>query len=1305
MVASPIHIISINLNKSQPATENALQIAVESKADLILVQEPYLNGPSRNRDDWSNATSTIHSSYTQIFPRHDSGLRPRTVTYVSRTFRPTVSLSTNSPSDPDIQILEISDKHSKLQVINIYNQDDQGNTDRKTFRRCLTDCQTHADLIVAGDFNSHHPWWNPDVVRTGEEAEAIVDWLESKNLDLLNKPGDYTFWRANLNAPTILDLAFASPRIRERCDSFNVNRAISSDHYGLQFTVRGIVSNSERVDNPTQQIKYNTKLADWDKFASTLQQHAQSSRELNSPDFDRHLVSDENSRYIIQESIPTLTALLDATAKALTDIITKAAEEAIPKAAHGARAKSWWTSELKEIRKDMLSKQRRIKMDNLETKRTYLTAKNKYFQAIKTAKRDHWNAFLEKEDPQSIFRAMKYTQDSRIQRIPNVKNTANIPQSSFEGKCAAFKEALFPPPPIADRPSWRNYQPNKTKWQWPPLTKTELDSVCSMQIKSKSPGPDGITQEIIAKAYNAIPNTFFHVYSILIDVGYHPSCWKMATGAILQKNGKSDYSIPKSYRIITLLNCLGKVAERIIAKRLSHLAETTNLIHKTQLGGRLKKSAVDAALLLTNFVERNKKRKWKTTTLFMDVKGAYDHVARFRLYKILQELELPLYLIAWVSTFLINRLLRIAFDGEVQEFAQIISGVPQGSPVSPILFLIYIRDLFKSSAVTWISYVDDVSLSTASTSLERNVALLEKEAQKLYQLADVNKIAFDLEKTELIHWTASHNAIDLALKLPNDVVVKPKQSIKWLGIYFDPNLSFKQHVAIKIAKAKGAFFRMTRLANIERGLTPFALRQLYIACVTSIADYGSVIWWRGQQHFKKLFQGLQNLAIRKILGTFKTAPILPMEVEAALPPPEVRLNASIRGYAFRLLKLSPSHPINEATNHIISPTEPPQRSQNKTQLQLHRIHESITEFYCKPSLEKIQHHHFPPWDRETYYDVKISKLSKDDEAKAHTDTLKSNTRNNVFIYTDASATKTRETTGIGIGLAVLSPPSKTVHFQKQVNIGDGQLVYNGELEGATQAVEYAERAAKSGLKFHVYSDNQAGLWRLLSPSDNPGQECQIRAIKAARSIRSKGADITLHWVPGHTKIDGNETADQLAKSATLISPSLNQTSFAMVGVKIKQQNNLEWRQILEKNKARSRHHTPYYSYRKHFAWIIRSKLRAPSGTPREVASAFYQLKLGHGYIKAYLHRFNHASNARCRCGRIETTEHLLLTCPEVGDARKALKDKLKRDLTLQTLLHTTDGVEATLDFLKMTKIATRKWHLSRVDDGGGEGSE
>jgi hypothetical protein len=321
------------------------------------------------------------------------------------------------------------------------------------------------------------------------------------------------------------------------------------------------------------------------------------------------------------------------------------------------------------------------------------------------------------------------------------------------------------------------------------------------------------------------------------------------------------------------------------------------------MGGRQSKSVIDAALLLTYEIQRNKKRGWKTSTLFMDVKGAYDHVAKYRLYTILQQLQLLINLISWVSTFLINRLLRLAFDGQIQDFSTIESGVPQGSPVSPILFLIYIRDLFKSPGITWISYVDDVSLTTASTSLKKNVKRLETEARKLFCLAEENSIAFDLAKTDLMHWTTIHQAADLPFKLPNGEIIQPLQSIKWLGIYFDPSLSFKHHVATKIAKAREAFFRMARLANIGNGRTPFALRQLYTACVTSIADYGSVIWWKKQGHFTKLLQSLQNLAIRKILGVFKTAPILPMEVECALPPPEIRLNAAIRMYAFRMLSV------------------------------------------------------------------------------------------------------------------------------------------------------------------------------------------------------------------------------------------------------------------------------------------------------------------------------------------------------------------------------------------------------------------
>ena len=97
--------------------------------------------------------------------------------------------------------------------------------------------------------------------------------------------------------------------------------------------------------------------------------------------------------------------------------------------------------------------------------------------------------------------------------------------------------------------------------------------------------------------------------------------------------------------------------------------------------------------------------------------------------------------------------------------------------------------------------------------------------------------------------------------------------------------------------------------NIEKGLSPRAVRQLYLACITSIADYRSPVWWRGQASFRGPLQALQNLALRKILGVFRTAPIEPIEVEAALFPPRIRLDYSLKRYTFRALKLPRGHPI------------------------------------------------------------------------------------------------------------------------------------------------------------------------------------------------------------------------------------------------------------------------------------------------------------------------------------------------------------------------------------------------------------
>ena len=93
------------------------------------------------------------------------------------------------------------------------------------------------------------------------------------------------------------------------------------------------------------------------------------------------------------------------------------------------------------------------------------------------------------------------------------------------------------------------------------------------------------------------------VYKILIRNGFHPECWREGTGIILKKLGKLDYSLLKAYRIITLLNCLDKVAEKIMTTRLSHISQVTNLLDMNQMGGRKKRSAINAVITLIHDIE------------------------------------------------------------------------------------------------------------------------------------------------------------------------------------------------------------------------------------------------------------------------------------------------------------------------------------------------------------------------------------------------------------------------------------------------------------------------------------------------------------------------------------------------------------------------------------------------------------------------------------------------------------------------------------------------------------------------------
>jgi hypothetical protein len=330
---------------------------------------------------------------------------------------------------------------------------------------------------------------------------------------------------------------------------------------------------------------------------------------------------------------------LDWAANTLRDTILAAIQLAVPTTKPSPRSKVWWTQELTEKRKDMATMERRWKEAQTPlAKLRYKLSRNIYGRALQEAKAKCWDNFLAEAQGKEVYTAFRYTKPRRVQRTPVLK-AGNQTATVFTEKARLFRHTLFPPPPEYATTTAAGTNVHLQQSQWTPVTDQEIRDAIFSSAPRKAPGPDGINFECIRQAYNAIPNWFNSLFREVLNQGYHPICWREATGAIIPKPNKPDYTAIKAYRIVALLNCLGKIAEKLVARRLADLCE--NLLHKDQMGGRRQRSAQDAILALVHDVEQGWQQKLTTSALFLDVKGAFDNVSRVRLLETMKQMGLP----------------------------------------------------------------------------------------------------------------------------------------------------------------------------------------------------------------------------------------------------------------------------------------------------------------------------------------------------------------------------------------------------------------------------------------------------------------------------------------------------------------------------------------------------------------------------------------------------------------------------------------------------------------------------------------
>jgi len=199
---------------------------------------------------------------------------------------------------------------------------------------------------------------------------------------------------------------------------------------------------------------------------------------------------------------------------------------------------------------------------------------------------------------------------------------------------------------------------------------------------------------------------------------------------------------------------MSKVLERIVTFRLYDHAIQSNFLHPNQGGSLPGRSTSDAVATLTHEIKLLQAAGLKVSSLFLDINGGFDNVRGSILASGLRAHNTPTYIVNWVISFLSNRSCRLLFKGGPRAFEPVDVGVPQGAPISPLLFVIYVAPLHSVALPRGISlpYVNDFALTKAFFSYRTNTHLLQSAWVKLRKIGSSLHISFSIPKTELIHW-------------------------------------------------------------------------------------------------------------------------------------------------------------------------------------------------------------------------------------------------------------------------------------------------------------------------------------------------------------------------------------------------------------------------------------------------------------------------------------------------------------------------------------------------------------------------
>ena len=391
-------------------------------------------------------------------------------------------------------------------------------------------------------------------------------------------------------------------------------------------------------------------------------------------------------------------------------------------------------------------------------------------------------------------------------------------------------------------------------------TSNDINSIIK-SLKNKRTSYNNIPIPVLKIVSDIISPVISYIINKSIETSSFPDELKIARITPIFKSG--DRENVSNYRPISVLPILSKIFEKFAYIQLYNYLEDHKILYQNQYGFRNKKSTNQAIINHLQYLYDNLDSGHIIFSIFLDFRKAFDCVDHKILLSKLNYYGIRGTALDWFNSYLSNRQQTVTIGNANSELKRISHGVPQGSILGPLLFLVFINDIYKSSNFfKFILFADDSTLSVVLPSQDPNIVAneLNNELEKLHKWLINNKICINDDKTKYVLFSYKRKMKLPVIKIGNYIIEETNQ-IKFLGIFVDNKLTFKYHanyLRSKISKSIGVLYKLNKY------LPPHILAKLYTTLIFPYFLYCIEVWHSAYSNITKPLFILQKKSIRAI---------------------------------------------------------------------------------------------------------------------------------------------------------------------------------------------------------------------------------------------------------------------------------------------------------------------------------------------------------------------------------------------------------------------------------------------------------